>query len=341
MGGPGRLRRPLRAGPRPLQGARAGLRHRRGGHQAQGGLRSRAPRHGRHRSRRHERQRRVRHRRRAAVLPRLLRDQPPAGRRGRPRWWPASPRAAARRAARCSAARPPSCRASTRRASTTWPASRWASSSAAEIIDGSRVAGGRQRPGPGLDRPALQRLLARPQGPARRRSRSDASAFRLRPSADEAVLLQTGARRHPSWSSAAERWGTCSSSPPASTPAPSPRCAPRPTCARWPTSPAVACPVTCRACCPRAPAPSSTRPPGPCRRSSTLSGAAASWTKRRCTGRSTWGSASARSSPRRRPPSPWPPSMASGRPPRRIGTIVAGNLPGAEADVAIEPGLPK
>ena len=107
--------------PDALQGAAAGVVHRRRRHQAEARVPDRAARHGRHRPGRDERQRHGRLRRRAAALPRLLR---------RPASWTsaspsgssrASPTAARRPAARWSAARPPSCRASTPTASTTWP----------------------------------------------------------------------------------------------------------------------------------------------------------------------------------------------------------------------------
>ncbi len=120
----------VRAGARRLHRAGPGLLHRRRRHQAQGRLRGRPPRHGRHRPGGHERQRRPRARRRAAVLPRLHRHSPggsgPGGAAGR-----GSGRGAVvRLAAPSSAARPPSFPASTPPASTIWPASPWASSSA-------------------------------------------------------------------------------------------------------------------------------------------------------------------------------------------------------------------
>jgi hypothetical protein len=74
-GGAGGLRRPVRAAPGPLQAAGAGLRHRRGGHQAAPGHRPATPRYGGHRSGGHVRQRHRGGRRRAPVLPGLLRHR--------------------------------------------------------------------------------------------------------------------------------------------------------------------------------------------------------------------------------------------------------------------------
>ena len=79
---PGRLRRPVRAAG-ALQGAAAGVVHRRRRHQAEAGVPDRPSRHRRHRPGRDERERHDRLRRGAAAVPRLLRVGQ-AGRRASP-----------------------------------------------------------------------------------------------------------------------------------------------------------------------------------------------------------------------------------------------------------------
>ena len=102
-------------------------------------------------------------------------------------------------------------------------ASRSASSSATTLIGGARRQAGDAVDRPGLERRALERLLAG-AAPARARRRL--------------------ARRRPP-SSAPTCWRRR-----ASTRARSRRCAPPSTCARWRTSPAAASPATCRASLP-------------------------------------------------------------------------------------------
>ena len=189
-----------------------------------------------------------------AARPLFFLDYIAASRRSTPTSSPRSsaawPRRARPPAARCSAARRPRCPASTRRARSTSPARSSAWSSARDLLPRADVAAGDVLDRRRLQRPAHQRLLAAAQ------------AVRLAADGRHARRPRPPARRRPARAAPQlPRRADAGASPPAAS-------------RRWPTSPAAACPRTCRGCCPPTSTPRSSSARGRCRR---CSGWCASW----------------------------------------------------------------